>query len=112
MMTTRLDDHLRNVASLDAEPTAEGEAYRSLPAAVLRIPVTVQIVIGSVRLALSQLTRLAPGTALTLEEKLGAPVRLLVNGREVAQGELFVVDELSGRLGVTITAVSGVSTDS
>ena len=111
-MTTRFDDQLRAVANPDAEQAADGEAYRSLPAAVLRIPVTVQVVIGSARLQLSQLTKLAPGTSVTLEEKLGAPVRLLVNGRDIAQGELFVVDELSGRLGVTITSVSGASTDS
>ena len=111
-MTTRFDDQLRDVANPNAEPAADGEVYRSLPAAVLRIPVTVQVVIGSARLPLSQLTRLAPGTSVTLEEKLGAPVRLLVNGRDVAQGDLFVVDELSGRLGVKITAVSGASTNS
>lgn len=111
-MTIRFDDQLRDMASPDAGQVPDGATSRPLPAAVLRIPVAVQVVIGSARLPLSELTKLGPGMTLTLEEKLGAPVRLLVNGREVAQGEIFVVDEPSGRLGITISAVSGASTDS
>ena len=38
--------------------------------------------------------------------------RMLVNGREVARGELFVIDEVEGRLGLTITEVAGSASDS
>lgn len=75
--------------------------------AVLRIPVSVQVVIGTVKLPLSEVTQLAPGATVALEEKLGAPSKVLVNGREVAEGELFVIDTNNGRLGLTITKITG-----
>lgn len=94
----------------DLDPVAEpGPAPRPaamLPSAVLRIPVSVQVVIGTARVPLGQVAELAPGTTLALEEKLGTPARMLVNGREVARGELYVVDEAEGRLGLTITEVA------
>jgi flagellar motor switch protein FliN/FliY len=74
---------------------------------VLRIPVSVQVVIGTARLPLAQVAELAPGATVTLEEKLGTPARVLVNGREVARGELFVLDGEGDRLGLTITEVAG-----
>ena len=109
-MTTDLGDKLPD---LDQQgPHANSAlALSSLPGAVMRIPVSVQVVIGSARLPLAQVATLAPGATLTLEEKLGAPARMLVNGREVARGDLFVVDESDGRLGITITEVSGPTSD-
>ena len=103
-MTTDLGDKLPD---LDQQgPHANSAlALSSLPG------VSVQVVIGSARLPLAQVATLAPGATLTLEEKLGAPARMLVNGREVARGDLFVVDESDGRLGITITEVSGPTSD-
>jgi flagellar motor switch protein FliN/FliY len=66
----------------------------------------VQVVIGTVRLPLSKVAELKPGTVITLEEKLGAAARVLVNGREVAKGELFVLDGEGDRLGLTITEIA------
>lgn len=106
-MTTSFGEQLPDLAvQADEEIAMKPPA---LPEAVLRIPVTVQVVIGSVRLSLSHVTRLAPGVTLTLEEKLGAAARMLVNGREVARGDLFVVDEAEGRLGIAITEVASSS---
>jgi flagellar motor switch protein FliN/FliY len=78
-----------------------------VPDSLLRIPVTVQVVIGGTRLPLSRIAQLAPGTIIALDERLGAPATILVNGREVARGELFVLDgeEDGDRLGITITDV-------
>ena len=78
-----------------------------VPDSVLRIPVSVQVVIGSTRLPLSRIAQLSPGSTIALDQKLGAPATILVNGREVAHGELFVLDGEDGsdRLGITITTV-------
>ncbi|WP_395686905.1 FliM/FliN family flagellar motor switch protein [Aestuariivirga sp.] len=84
----------------------------SLSSAIARIPVTVQIVIGTAQLPLSQVSQLTTGSTLTLNEKLGAPARMLVNGREIARGDLFVVDESEGRLGLTIRHIVGAETAS
>lgn len=105
-MTITLGEQLPDLATPAAEPAQGQPQPAQLPGAVLRIPVSVQVVIGTARLPLARVAGLAPGTMLTLEEKLGTPARMLVNGREVARGELFVVDASDGRLGITITEVA------
>jgi flagellar motor switch protein FliN/FliY len=46
------------------------------------------------------------GSIVTLDQKLGTPVTILVNGKEVARGDLFVLDGEQDRLGVTITELA------
>jgi flagellar motor switch protein FliN len=94
-----------------AEPVFD-MAAAALPESIMRIPVTVQIVLGTTRLPIGKVAELRPGATVTLDQKLGAPVTVLVNGREVARGELFVLDGEQDRLGVTITelAPSGSAT--
>ena len=106
-MTTDFGEQLPELAAGTAEASAQGPQPSGLAAAVLRIPVSVQVVIGTARVPLADVARLGPGSTLTLEEKLGAPARVLVNGREVAKGELFVLDGGENRLGLTITEVAG-----
>lgn len=81
-------------------------ASAGLPESILRIPVTVQIVLGTTRMPIGKVADLKPGSTVTLDQKLGAPVTVLVNGREVAKGELFVLDGEQDRLGVTITELA------
>ena len=78
-----------------------------MPGSILKIPVAIQVVIGSARLPLSQVAQLGPGAIITLDQKLGTPAAILVNGKEVAKGELFVLDGDGGQLGITITEVTG-----
>lgn len=75
----------------------------ALPATIQQIPVHVQVVLGSTRLPIGKVAELQAGSTLILDQKLGAPVIILVNGKEVAKGELFVLDGDNDRLGVTIT---------
>jgi len=42
---------------------------------------------------------------ITLDQRVGAPVSVLVNGRTVARGEVVVVDEDNSRFGVTLTEI-------
>ncbi len=84
-------------------PLPPPESLPALPESLLRIPVTVQIVLGSVRLPLSQVADLKAGSTVTLDQALGAPVTVLVNGKAVARGDLFVLEGEGDRLGVTIT---------
>ena len=76
-----------------------------MPESVLKIPVSVQVVIGTACLPLSKVAQLGPGAMIPLDQKLGSPATILVNGREVARGELFVLDGEGERLGITITEV-------
>jgi flagellar motor switch protein FliN/FliY len=119
VMTDTINSDLREpVAGLNVLPGFESHAVATasadvtgmaatLPENLLTIPVSIQVVIGSVRLPLSRITRLGPGEKIDLEERLGEPALLLVNGKDVARGNLFVLDEDdgAGRLGIVITEV-------
>lgn len=72
---------------------------------ILRIPVEIQVVIGSARVPLSQVTQMSQGTIITLDQRLGAPATILVNGKVVAKGDLFVIEGEANRLGITITDI-------
>lgn len=106
-MTTDFGEQLPELAAGTTETSEPAPKPTGLAAAVLRIPVVVQVVIGTARVPLADVARLGPGSTLTLEERLGTPARILVNGREVAKGELFVLEGQENRLGLTITEVAG-----
>jgi flagellar motor switch protein FliN/FliY len=105
-MTATLGEHLPDLNAWDDASAREPSPVLRLPSAVLRIPVSVQVVIGTARLPLSQVAELKPGATITLDEKIGAAAKLLVNGREVARGEIFVLEGDGERLGLTITEVT------
>lgn len=68
-----------------------------------KVPVTVQVILGSTRIPLNQLLALKVGSMIQLDEILGTPVAVIVNGCKIAMGELFVLDGGEDRLGVKIT---------
>jgi flagellar motor switch protein FliN/FliY len=78
-----------------------------MPELIMRIPVTVQVVLGTVRMPIAEIAKLAAGSMVTLDQALGTPVSLLANGREVARGDIFVLDGEEARLGVRITELVG-----
>lgn len=72
---------------------------------ILSIPVVVQVVLGSTSLPVSALMKLGRGAVVQLDQKLGEPVDVVVNGRVVARGEIVIVDEETSRYGVSLTQV-------
>jgi len=88
--------------STDAAPNIEG---------VMRIPVTVQVVLGSATMPVSNLLRLGRGAVVPLDHRVGEPVDVIVNGRVIARGEVVVVEEDSARFGVSLTEIVGSSSD-
>jgi flagellar motor switch protein FliN len=73
--------------------------------AILAIPVTVQVVLGSTSLPVSGLMKLARGAVLSLDQRVGDPVDIVVNGTVIARGEIVVVDDTSQRFGVSLLEV-------
>lgn len=104
-MTTAFGEALPD---LSPEAPAQLQAG-AMPSAVMRIPVAIQVVIGSARIPLSQVAQLGPGSVVTLDQKLGTAASILVNGQEIAKGELFVLDGDGDRLCITITEVAGTN---
>ena len=72
---------------------------------ILKIPVTVQVVLGSTSMPVAGLMKLGRGAVISLDQKIGEPVNVMVNGRVVARGEVVVVDEDSSRFGVSLTEI-------
>jgi flagellar motor switch protein FliN/FliY len=62
----------------------------------------VSAVLGSSRMPVGDLLKLAPGAVLELDRKVGEAIDIFVNNRLVARGEVVLVDE---RLGVTMTEI-------
>lgn len=74
---------------------------------IMRIPVSIQVVLGSATMPVASLMKLGRGAVITLDHRVGEPVDIVVNGRVVARGEVVVVEEDSSRLGVTLTEIVG-----
>jgi flagellar motor switch protein FliN/FliY len=77
---------------------------------ILKIPVTVQVVLGTTSMPVASLMKLGRGAVIALDQRVGEPVNVVVNGRIVARGEVVVVDETSSRFGVSLTEIVTSST--
>jgi len=96
------------------EPAAyAGEANSGGPKldVILAIPVTVQVVLGTTTMPVSRLMKLGRGAIISLDQRVGDPVNVLVNGRIVARGEVVVVDEENSRFGVSLTEIVNLPRD-
>lgn len=72
---------------------------------VLGIPVVIKVVVGTTRMPVSSLLEMGPGSTIELDQKIGQPVDILVNGRTIARGELVVCESGVPKLGVNIIEV-------
>lgn len=99
----------RSRADSENEPRSRSEIEmesRKLES-ILRIPVVMQVVIGSVTMPVSNLMKLGRGSVVPLDQKIGEPVDVVVNGRLIARGEVVVVEDDSTRFGVSLTEIIG-----
>ena len=74
---------------------------------IMRIPVTVQIVLGTATMPVANLAKLGRGAVVPLDRRVGEPVDVVVNGKVVARGEVMVTDEDNSRFGISLTEVLG-----
>ena len=100
---TRYDAPILEAGTAAAPAT---EASRNLDL-IMRIPVSVQVVLGSATMTVANLMKLSRGSVITLGHRVGEPVDVLVNGHVVARGEVVVVEEENSRLGVSLTEIVG-----
>jgi flagellar motor switch protein FliN/FliY len=97
---------LERLAEIAAR-TAEDAAKFANVEAILRIPVTMQVVLGSATIPVANLMKLGRGAVVPLDHRVGEPVDVVVNGRIVARGEVVVVEEDNSRFGVSLTEIVG-----
>lgn len=72
---------------------------------ILRIPVVLQVIVGSTTLPVSDLLKLGRGAVIPLNSRVGDPVEVMINGREIARGEVVVIEDDSTRFGVSLTEI-------
>ncbi|MEM5585480.1 MULTISPECIES: flagellar motor switch protein FliN [unclassified Roseibium] len=87
-------------------PADDGEPLVAQSAAdleaVFDVPVRISAVLGHSKMHVSELLKLASGTVLELDRKVGEAIDIYVNNRLVARGEVVLVED---KLGVTMTEI-------
>jgi flagellar motor switch protein FliN/FliY len=99
---------MADVAAADIAATPQPEGMRNLDT-IMRIPVEVQVVLGSATMPVANLIKLGRGAVIPLDHRVGEPVDVVVNGRIVARGEVVVVEDDNSRFGVSLTEIVGPS---
>jgi flagellar motor switch protein FliN len=83
-----------------------------LAPAIGHIPVSVQIVLGSVKMSVAELSKIDRGSIIRLDRRLGEPVEILVNGRFLGKGEIIVIEDGDPRFAITITQIGDTARSS
>jgi len=78
-------------------------------AMIAGLPVMMKVVLGSAKMPVATLAKLAKGSVVKLDKMVGDPVDILVNGHLIARGEVVVLNEASSRFGVVLTQVGKIS---
>lgn len=104
-------EELRSVLNdSDESPGAAAPAATGgNPSIILGIPVDVQIVLGSTEMPVSELMSLQKGATVSLNRRIGEPVDVMVNGRQIAKGEITVLEDDPSRFGIKLTEISAVT---
>lgn len=92
---------------VSAMRAARGDQRDPNTDSILRIPVVLQVVLGSATMPVANLMKLGRGQVVALDHRVGEPVDIVVNGRVIARGEVVVVDDDSSRFGVSLTEIVG-----
>jgi flagellar motor switch protein FliN/FliY len=95
-------EELSGAAPEEFSANDAGEHTAAELQAVFDVPVNIQAVLGRAHVEVASLLRLAKGSVIELDRKVGEAIDIYVNNRLVARGEVVIVDE---RLGVTMTEI-------
>jgi flagellar motor switch protein FliN len=96
------------MSSAEAQSTDVAPPPSNLDA-ILSIPVSVQVVLGGTSMPVSHLMKLSRGAVIPLDQRVGQPVDIVVNGRVIARGDMVVIEDNGSQLGVSLTEVVGLS---
>jgi len=86
----------------ESDPTRPGDLGR-----LFDVTVELSVEVGRTRMTLGQALALGPGSVVALSRSAREPVDLLVNGKQVARGEVVVIDD---DFGLRITEVNELDT--
>lgn len=100
-----LAETLRRAAADMNEAAADFGNNNSL---IMGLPVMMKVVLGSAKMPVATLAKLAKGSVVKLDKMVGDQVDILVNGRLIARGEVVVLNEGTSRFGVVLTQVGSL----
>jgi flagellar motor switch protein FliN/FliY len=86
---------------MDAKPTSPLNLEMLLD---VRVELTIEL--GSCRMPLREVLQLAPGSVVKLDQAAQQPVKLYANEKQIARGEVVVVNDCYG---VKITELFGAA---
>lgn len=69
---------------------------------IMDVPLDISVVLGRTKKSIKEILNLGVGSLIELEKLAEEPVEILVNGKQIALGEVVVVDE---NFGVRITSI-------
>ncbi len=72
---------------------------------IMNIPVSIDVVLGTAEMRVSELMALNQGSTVVLDRRIGELVDVVVNGRRIARGEIIVIEQDSSRLGIKLSEV-------
>ena len=71
------------------------------------IPVEINIVMGTARLTVARLMELDNGEVVELDRRIGEPLDIAVNGRNIAKGEIVMMDDDPSKFAIQVTELVG-----
>lgn len=92
----KIDKYIEGGSSLPEETDAAASAGK---APIGTLPVRLHVVLAEKEFTLAEVQSFSPGTVIELDANKQAPVRLMVNGRILGEGELV---EVEGNLAVRV----------
>jgi flagellar motor switch protein FliN/FliY len=98
-MSENVEEPTESVAPETSDSLGEGSLDQDL---IRSIPVTLTVELGSAKLKLKDLLRLAQGSVLELDTAAGEMLDLKVNGTVIAKGEVVTVGD---QLGLTVVEI-------
>ena len=101
-----LIDH--GVADAAPAPGPARRAGRDLPQMMRKIPVTLTLEVGAVRVSLQELMAIGPDSVLELDTLAGAPLIIKVNGTPIGRAEVVVAGE---NYGLKVIDLDGLNLD-
>ena len=82
-LTDAQDEISAALGNISGSPVSETEVPRNLNA-ILHIPVSVKVVLGSATMPVADLFKLGRGAIVPLDRRVGEPVDIVVNGHVIA----------------------------
>ncbi|MDX2308814.1 MAG: FliM/FliN family flagellar motor switch protein [Hyphomicrobium sp.] len=111
-LTAAAEDALRSLDAPANRPAASPARAAETPAlsfdAILKIPVTMKVIVGSVTLPVADLKKFTRGDTIALDSQVGDPVEITINGHTLARGVLVIADDATSQLGVSLTELVSV----